>query len=307
MTAVGNYHRYQGAARDIPGPAPAPHIKDRRLVLLDGLVPGLFADGSAVLDVGCNAGAVTVQVAHYYDIGSATGVDVDPHLIKKAKSHFTLQSSRIRPATDDRPRELNYYPIAAVADLGLLERFLFGDEEEESSDKHEESSDDDEDSGDEHEDSGDKHEHSHDETKDSDDGASSKNPKWTSDLQTVQFIREDWAISKNPETSGPYDVILALSVVKWIHLKHLDAGLEAFFCKCASSLKEGGYFVIEVQSWSSYLTAITPGKTPHFEDALLQLKHRPETSFTELLEQSRLIHVATSEELPRRISVYRKA
>jgi hypothetical protein len=53
---------YQGAGRHEPGPALASHVKDPRLVLLDGLVPGLFADGSAVLDIGCNAGAVTVQI-----------------------------------------------------------------------------------------------------------------------------------------------------------------------------------------------------------------------------------------------------
>jgi 7SK snRNA methylphosphate capping enzyme len=128
----------------------------------------------------------------------------------------------------------------------------------------------------------------------------------TPDQQTVEFFCEDWATSKNDKTSGPFDVILALNVVKWIHLQHLDQGLETFFRKCASSLKAGGYFVIEVQPWKSYLSAIHPKKAPHFKGNLELLKHRPETSYTELLEQNGLIHVATSEELPRRISVYRK-
>ncbi|KAF2808848.1 S-adenosyl-L-methionine-dependent methyltransferase [Mytilinidion resinicola] len=273
MTAVGNYHRYQGAARHVPDAAPSPHIKERRLAVLDGLIPGLFADGSAVLDVGCNAGAVTVQLAHFYDTGSVTGVDVDPQLIEDAGIYCAFQSSRIRPATADSPRQINYFPISAIHDVGPRIPPLPATDEDSGSDA----------------------------------GAGSPLSEATPDLQTVQFICEDWVISQNPKTSGPYDVILALSVVKWIHLKHLDAGLEAFFRKCASSLKEGGYFVIEVQSWNSYLTAIAPGKTPHFKNALDQLKHRPETSYTELLEQNKLVHVATSEELPRRISVYRKA
>lgn len=51
----GSTHRHLGLARA------AAHIRDPRLVLVARLRPGVFQD-KRVLDVGCNNGAVTVQV-----------------------------------------------------------------------------------------------------------------------------------------------------------------------------------------------------------------------------------------------------
>jgi 7SK snRNA methylphosphate capping enzyme len=101
-------------------------------------------------------------------------------------------------------------------------------------------------------------------------------------------------------------VILALSVIKWIHLEHGDEGLVTFFSKCASSLATGGYLVLEVQPWESYEKAIRPHHAPHFKDSFNKLKFRPETSFSQLLEEQGLKLCTTSTVLPRRISVYRK-
>lgn len=122
----------------------------------------------------------------------------------------------------------------------------------------------------------------------------------------VRFVSEDWAISANPATSGPYHVILALSVIKWIHLEHLDEGLVTFFGKCASSLTPGGYLVIELQPWDSYEKAIRPNHSPHFKGNLNKLKFRPE-AFADLLKARGLTLYATSESLPRRIDVFVKA
>ncbi|KAH7117840.1 Bicoid-interacting protein 3-domain-containing protein [Dendryphion nanum] len=126
------------------------------------------------------------------------------------------------------------------------------------------------------------------------------------DWPAVRFISEDWATSENPTTSGPYDVILALSVIKWIHLEHLDHGLLKFFHKCALSLLPGGYLVIELQDWSSYEKAVRCSTAPHFREAFAALKLRPETSFSEILQQHGLNLCATSDTLPRRINIYRK-
>jgi 7SK snRNA methylphosphate capping enzyme len=102
-------------------------------------------------------------------------------------------------------------------------------------------------------------------------------------------------------------VILALSVIKWIHLEHLDHGLDVFFDKCASNLAPGGHLVIELQMWDSYLKAIRPHHSPHFAGNLKKLVYRPETSFDELLATRGLELCASSTELARRINVYRKA
>jgi 7SK snRNA methylphosphate capping enzyme len=94
-------------------------------------------------------------------------------------------------------------------------------------------------------------------------------------------------------------------VIKWIHLEHQDDGLKTFFRRCSSSLKPGGYLVIELQTWDSYEKAIRPGAAPHFAKNMKSLVYRPE-SFEELLADEGLTLCARSDVLPRRISVYRK-
>ncbi|OCK99000.1 S-adenosyl-L-methionine-dependent methyltransferase [Cenococcum geophilum 1.58] len=266
MTDWGNYEGYQGVARHFPGSPSSPHVKDPRLCLLEALIPDIFR-ASKVGDIGCNAGAVTVQLALNFDAASVTGVDIDENLIKQARSHLSFRSSRVRPATHETARATDYFPISAVLQHGHRSQHLV----------------------------------SRDAIAQTFNSAISPS-QWPE----VTFVCEDWAVSNNPATSGPFHVLLALSVIKWIHLEHLDGGLEAFFKKCASSLVEGGYLVLEIQPWKSYEKAVGPKKSPHFRENLKRIKHRPETSFTELLEQHGLFHFAMSEELPRRISVYRK-
>ncbi|OCK82974.1 Bin3-domain-containing protein [Lepidopterella palustris CBS 459.81] len=266
MTDWGNYQKYQGAARHFPGSPPSPHVKDPRLCLVESLIPDLFK-ARKILDCGCNAGAVTVQLALDFDAASVTGVDIDDSLITQARRHLSFRSSRVRPATNDARRVIDYFPISAILDYGHRSQESVGG------------------------------------------GAIEQNSTSAVDpfcWPHVDFVSEDWVVSKNSATSGPFDVILALSVTKWIHLEHLDEGLVAFFRKCFSSLTEGGHLVLEIQPWKSYERAIGPKKSPHFGENLKRLKLRPETSFTELLEQQGLIHYVTSEALPRRMSIYRK-
>ncbi|XP_072047645.1 7SK snRNA methylphosphate capping enzyme-like [Amphiura filiformis] len=54
--------------------------------------------------------------------------------------------------------------------------------------------------------------------------------------------------SQKPE----YDVVLCLSVTKWIHLNWGDAGIKRFFRRIFLALKPGGYFILEPQAWPSY-------------------------------------------------------
>ena len=122
----------------------------------------------------------------------------------------------------------------------------------------------------------------------------------------VSFFSADWVVTTNREISGPYDVILALSVIKWIHLEHLDQGLRTLFAKCSSSLNPGGHLVVEIQPWDSYEKAIRPNTAPHFIHNFKQLQYRPETSFDQLLAEDGLCLCASSTALPREIRIYRK-
>lgn len=122
----------------------------------------------------------------------------------------------------------------------------------------------------------------------------------------MSFHAADYVLSTNRDLDGPHDVILALSIIKWIHLEHLDQGLLAFFRKCATSLKPGGCLVVELQTWDSYEKAIRPNTAPHFGANFQLLEYRPETSFDDLLAKEGLVLCASSTALPRRINVYRK-
>jgi len=49
-----------------------------------------------------------------------------------------------------------------------------------------------------------------------------------------------------------YDVILALSITKWIHLNWGDAGLKRFFRRAFQQLLPGGRLILEIQAYSTY-------------------------------------------------------
>lgn len=260
MTTWGNYSDYSGPSKT---PGSATHVLDPRLNLLAALIPGIFT-AKHCLDIGCNAGSVSCQLAFDFAATSVTGVDIDPNLVKQAEKLLALRACRLRPPTQHTECAVDYFPISAVLTHGYrLEPVS------EASRRAAPTS------------------------------TMAKSPR-------VSFHSEDWVISTRREVAGPYDVILALSVIKWIHLEHLDDGLEKFFAKCSSSLRAGGYLVIELQSWASYEKAIRPNTAPHFSQNLKALQYRPATSFDQLLANRGLDRCATSEALPRRITVYRK-
>lgn len=107
---------------------------------------------------------------------TVSGVDIDPELVKKAKSHLSFRYSRTAPeeiATRNESERNNYFPISSIL------------------------------------------EHGH---RPYPEGSNFK--KFPCN---VEFRCEDWSKASIPE-SGSYDVILALSMVKWVHLQHLDEG-----------------------------------------------------------------------------------
>lgn len=59
---------------------------------------------------------------------------------------------------------------------------------------------------------------------------------------------DEGAESQEPE----YDVILALSLTKWVHLNWGDAGIKRLFQRVYRHLRPEGKFILEPQPFNSY-------------------------------------------------------
>lgn len=213
-----------------------------------------------------------------FNPATVTGVDIDPELVKKARSHLSFRYSRTAPeetTTGNDPGRNNYFPISSVMAHGHRPY--------------------------------------------------PEDPVPTKFPRNVEFHCEDWARTSISE-AGSYDVVLALSMVKWVHLQHLDEGerildfqplrhlsphsvmikgLREFFGKCRSSLRPSGYFVLEPQEWVSYERAVKKNKS--LGGNLQKLKIQPE-NFESVLKDIgfNCLHKIDGEGLKRNIFIYQK-
>lgn len=203
----GNYHGYYSKR---------PSNADPRLALLP---PSIF-EGKRVLDIGCNEGWVTCEIAQKWGARRVVGVDIDETLVraawKRRRTVWSLQRPPSEPS-DDRKRkrepdasglaartEYDYFPASCEYMFGPLPIPAF-----EATEAH-------------------------------------KFP------HNLSFRAADWVESSIPEDAEGYDVIVAFSVSKWIHLSGGDSGLIKFFQRVFDALKPGGSFVLEPQPWDSY-------------------------------------------------------
>jgi 7SK snRNA methylphosphate capping enzyme len=149
--------------------------------------------GKRLLDVGCNAGHITLKCASLFKTSYAEGVDIDPKLISKARySHALCRSLASETSTD-------YFPLAAPLELGMVS--------------------------------------SHQQITDS-------------SLQNIVFRCGDWIHEPLPDEK--FDVVLALSITKWIQLNNGDGGIRHFFNKVYECLNDGGIFILEPQPFEGY-------------------------------------------------------
>ncbi|KAF1988759.1 Bin3-domain-containing protein [Aulographum hederae CBS 113979] len=187
----GNYKSYYTHFR-------SPSIPDPRLVQLEPLVRG-----KRILDLGCNSGKLTLELAAHFDAEKAVGVDLDPYLISQANNAHGLVM-----------RELP----SSRADAVSFELFDFATTRPYS--------------------------------------GSAKGESW--------------------------DVVLLLSVLKWVHLNNSDQVLLDLFAYLLSIVVPGGYLVIEPQDWDNYKRAVK--KCPSLKPTFRTLKIQP--PFTEELKQA---------------------
>ncbi|RDB27570.1 putative RNA methyltransferase C2A9.10 [Hypsizygus marmoreus] len=210
----GNYHGYY---------LKRPSIKDVRLALLP---PNLFR-GARVLDIGCNEGWVTCEIAQSWGASKVVGVDIDDTLVRGAwrrrRAVWALQepdehvanssptsegNKRKRDAPDiHRTNQPDYFPMSCEHEFGSLPI------------------------------------------------PPSQNRGKHVFPHNVSFRTADWTVAGIPEDSERYNVVIAFSISKWIHLNGGDEALKAFFPRVYDVLEPQGTFVLEPQPWDTYAKA----------------------------------------------------
>lgn len=241
-----------------------------------------------VLDIGCNSGKLTIELAqtlpkllrrcrHSISEGSRSddgpngeeqlrilGVDIDPSLIRQAKHAAAAARSRYRPehiqtATkeiidggygsdeDALPPEARHFPSVFPSLYGCIPSSTDRDVEVGHAKRRSTSSA-------------------------IEIGAKGGDEHRTNDLHLcpryLDFVALDWVApghGKHPypqstsdhsillaHSYGELDIVLALSITKWIHIHQGDLGLIRFFARIAASLKPGGLLFLERQEWPSY-------------------------------------------------------
>ena len=85
---------------------------------------------------------------------------------------------------------------------------------------------------------------------------------WTSYFMFGQFCIEMFSFHKGNYVldsdsllaveQPQFDVILCLSITKWLHLNWGDAGLKQAFRRMYLQLRTGGHLILEPQAWESY-------------------------------------------------------
>jgi 7SK snRNA methylphosphate capping enzyme len=183
----GNYLAYYGY-RNMAG------ADDPRLSLF---TQEMF-EGKDVLDIGCNAGLVTLAVAKSFAPRRILGIDIDERLISTAKRN--LKNFIVTTMGDKK------YPLSLKTVFGPLE-------------------------------------------------ASFPQRIGSSFPHNVLFQMGNYVLDNEVELSKQreeYDVILALSVTKWLHFTHGDDGLRRAFRRMFRQLRPGGQLILEAQPWQSY-------------------------------------------------------
>lgn len=220
----GNYNRYVDVR----------HVNESMDVRLQVFhrFPELFTNKD-ILDIGCNVGCMTMCIAKRFAPKSILGIDIDKKLIDQARRNLSL-SVRIPEVTSTgrhrnnsngyanrsiQPTQL--FPISFPISLGGIPEGISGGV-----------------------DGGEK---------------KKKNPssqaRGNTYPQNVSFRCCNYVVkdeSMLTHDTQQYDLILCLSMTKWMHLNFGDAGLKLAFKRMFNQLRPGGKLILEAQNWTSY-------------------------------------------------------
>ncbi|KAM4620246.1 7SK snRNA methylphosphate capping enzyme [Polymixia lowei] len=91
----------------------------------------------------------------------------------------------------------------------------------------------------------------------------------------VSFVKANYVLENDALllTQRPeYDVIMCLSVTKWVHLNWGDSGLKRLFQRVYRHLRPGGLLILEPQPWESYVRRkkLTDNISKHYNSIRLK-------------------------------------
>lgn len=217
----GNYNRYYGYRN--PQNELDPRLK------CFSYYRDLFT-GKDILDIGCNIGHITLSVARDFGARSVVGIDIDKNLIgiaRKNVKHYV--SSSDMESSSPQGNELqddDGVNQKGIDESGKKERtsefypismpILYG-------------------------------------PIDVPGFMVEKNNKGFP--HNVSFVQGNYVLENDAliATEQPqFDVILCLSITKWIHLNWGDSGIKQAFRRMYAQLRPGGKLILEPQHWASY-------------------------------------------------------
>ena len=244
----GNYHRYYGyRVGETLEDHRVAHFRDE-----------WFA-GKRVMDIGCNEGLVGLSIAVRCKPAKMLGVDIDPHLVKKAREKL----ARLKRAAARQIRERR--EAAARVEV---------EDEKGKETKKNETDPGPSDSG---------PDLNPDLKTETETVTETRLADAADALDAVSFARRNVAAPEEDEkrgekklfARGSFDAVLCLSVTKWIQLNWGDAGLKKMFHDVHECLSPGGVFIVEPQPWRSYRQAFKKQTMPdetrkHFQNIKLR-------------------------------------
>nr|XP_039266667.1 7SK snRNA methylphosphate capping enzyme-like [Styela clava] len=187
----GNYNKYYGYRNP-------EKFKDIRM---ENLKKDWFKDKD-VLDIGCNAGHLTLLIARDYEPRKIVGIDIDDSLIRTARNNIRHYASARKSSTK--------FPSSMAISFGPLACPPIETGKDETT------------------------------------AAFPNNINFFQGNYIPQ--KDEFLRFQEPE----YDVVMCMSVSKWVHLNWGDEGLIRMFKRVFKQLRAGGMFILEPQQWNSY-------------------------------------------------------
>ncbi|XP_029437467.1 7SK snRNA methylphosphate capping enzyme [Rhinatrema bivittatum] len=168
--------------------------------------------GRALLDVGCNEGRLALSLARSLRPARLLGLDIDPALVRCARRNLRREQG---PGQEQRPAGAPAFPQALAACRGPIAAPPLLPEE----------------------------------------GGGEPEAQGHDFPHNVHFVQGNYVLERDEllETQSPeFDVILCLSLTKWVHLNWGDEGLKRMFKRIYRHLHPGGILILEPQPWASY-------------------------------------------------------